>query len=91
MAMVSNRPSPATSSGAAKQACMSLAAAAARAGAKPSPVPNRAKPRANAASGSDQVGSEQPSTPMPARSSRTPQVSEMIPAIMTCSGWSGRS
>ena len=85
MAMVSNRPSPATSTGAAKQACMSRLrrCRAGRRQALPGAEPRKASRQR--ASGSDQVGSEQPSTPMPSRSSRTPQVSEMIPAIMTCS------
>ncbi len=62
MISVQNRPVPATCQGCAAHAARSRAAALARSGVRPTPVPKRAKPRASADSGIAQVGTEQPST-----------------------------
>ena len=63
MISVQKRPVPATKYGCAAQAARMRAAAFARSGPSPCPVPNFAKARANAVNGTAQVGIEQPSMP----------------------------
>ena len=78
MISVQNRPVPATCQGCAAQAARSRAAALARSGARPRPVPKRAKPRARFESGIAQVGTEQPSIAQTSCESVAPVSSSIV-------------
>ena len=72
MICVQNRPVPPTCQGCAAQASRNRAAALARFGVSPTPVPKRAKPRARLTRGSAQVGAEQPSMAQSSCANGTP-------------------
>ena len=89
MISVQNRPVPPTCQGCAAQAARSRAAALARSGAKAAPVPKRAKPRARLASGTAQVGTEQPSMAQSSGESVTPVRLSSAACTRRCTGCAG--
>jgi len=83
---VHRRPVPATCHGCATQAVRNRAAALARAGARPWPVPNRAKANASLCNGIAQVGAEQPSMPRHACDSVAPLTFWIVVRTSLCTG-----
>ena len=87
MISLQKRPVPATNQGRAAQAARRRAAALARSGARPCPVPKRANACASAESGTPQVGIEQPSIPHWSSDTPTPVSVSIVARTSRCTGW----
>ena len=85
------RPLPATKNGALLTAARSRAAACARSGLSPTPLPTRANASASCVSGMPKVGIEQPSVPVGARERSAPVEACSAALISRITGCSART